>query len=176
MAAPVSADGLLRDGAQREHLGQVDVLTVTVAGARFGIPLDEVVEVLPAARTEPLPGAPPAVLGVLDLRGELIAVLDGDGCLGHRVPPLRTSDRFVLLRGGGYRRAIRVDHVERIVTVARDDIVAAASLAPDVVSGAGLARLPDGLLVVHDPARFLSVPDAHALRDALAALTGRREG
>lgn len=150
--------------------GALDLLTVTVAGARFAIPLDDVVEVLPAARTEPLPGAPPAVIGVLDLRGEVVAVLDGHRCLGEEPPPLRQTDRFVVLRAGGQRRALRVDAAEGLVTVAADDVVAATTMAPDAVSTAGIARLPDGLLVVHDPERFLSVYDVEALQRALAAL------
>lgn len=163
-----------RAAATAPSAASLDLLIVSVAGARFGIPLDEVVEVLPAARVAPLPGAPAAVMGVLDLRGELVAVLDAHRCLGHDAPPVRLGDRFVVLRSGRSRRALRVDDAEALVTVAREDVVAAASVAPQILSGAGVARLPDGLLVVHDPDRFLSVSDAEALREALGALASGR--
>lgn len=176
VARETCVDDLAPDpGASLEGTARLDLLTVSVAGASFAIPLADVVEVLPAARTESLPGAPASVMGVLDLRGELVAVLDAHRCLGHDAPPLRPRDRFVVLRSGGSRRALRVDHAEGLVTVGRADVAMASSVAPEVVSGAGIARLPDGLLVVHDPERFLSVSDAGALRAALAALASRSE-
>lgn len=146
------------------------VLVVIVGGARCALPLDQVVEVLPAARIEPLPGAPTAVSGVLNLRGDVLPVLDGRRCLGLDATPLRPSDRFVVLRVGEQRQALRVDAALDVAVVPDDEVVTAASVMPEVLSTAGIARLPDGLLLIHDPARFLSSRDAAALRRALAGL------
>jgi hypothetical protein len=43
---------------------------------RYAIELKEVAEVLPLAGCTPVPGSPPEFLGVINLRGELRAVLD----------------------------------------------------------------------------------------------------
>jgi purine-binding chemotaxis protein CheW len=48
----------------------------------YAIPLDRVREVLPLPRVSTLPTAPPSVLGVFNLRGEVVPVLDTSSVLG----------------------------------------------------------------------------------------------
>lgn len=143
------------------------VLSFLIGPVRCGLPMEEVAEVLPAARLTPLPGAPAAVLGVLDVRGEVTAVLDGRRCLGLPDAALRPDDRFIVLAVGECRRALRVDAAEDLVAVPHDGITDAASVAPAALSCAGVARLPDGLLIIHDAVRFLSASDAATLKRAL---------
>lgn len=47
-----------------------------VAGRPSGCPLADVHEIIPARATTRLPGAPPHVIGLLNLRGTLLTVLD----------------------------------------------------------------------------------------------------
>ena len=163
------------DGGRTATDGQVEasrhLVTVRIGGLRCGLPLTDVVQVLAAATTDPLPGGPAAVLGVLDLHGDVIAVLDGRACLGLPPTPLRGDDRFVVLAVEGGRQALRVDAVDDLVEVSADAITDAASLGPATMSVAGIARLEDGLLVIHDPTRFLSPQDAGALASALTERT-----
>lgn len=147
----------------------VRVLLVEVSRARCALPLDAVAEVLPAARVEPVPSAPAAVLGVLNVRGEAVAVLDVAVFLGYDRRPLHLSDRFVLLAGTDPPTALRVDGVHDIAELAvrpyegpRRDGNALGDL--------GVALREDGLVVVHDPAAFVAAADHEALRRALAEL------
>ena len=71
--------------------------------------------------------------------------------------------------------ALRVDRAIELVGVDEDAIESAARVAPGAEYVAGIAKLPDGVLVIHDLERFLSLDEA---RDLDAALTrvpaGRR--
>jgi purine-binding chemotaxis protein CheW len=49
---------------------------VGVAGEHYALPVDDVLEVAEYGTVAPLPGAPAAVLGVRNLRGTVLAVLD----------------------------------------------------------------------------------------------------
>ncbi|MEO8857232.1 MAG: chemotaxis protein CheW, partial [Burkholderiaceae bacterium] len=56
---------------------QVAQLVVFVlAQQRFGVWLRHVECVLAAAETTPVPGAPPLVLGIIDLHGTMVPILD----------------------------------------------------------------------------------------------------
>ena len=143
------------------------VLAVTVADVRCAIALDQVREVVPAAWVEPLPDAPAAVMGVLDLRGELLAVVDARNCLGLSASPLRPSDRFVVVASRDRPVVLRVDSADEIMEIPGDAVTEARTVAPDVVTAAGIARLSDGMIVIHDPDRFLSSQDSEQLRRAL---------
>jgi len=117
------------------------------AGAtRCAAPIERLREVLPALPLTPLPGAPPAVLGVANVRGTLVTVVDCRRLLGEsdRAVP----DATVLVDLGGKAVGLAVDSVEDLVEV--DD----SDLAPPVADGsAGWAvRLDDG-----PPARLLDL-------------------
>lgn len=51
-------------------------LLVGVADERYALDVSDVVEVVEIGAITPVPGAPPSVLGVRNLRGQLVPVLD----------------------------------------------------------------------------------------------------
>jgi purine-binding chemotaxis protein CheW len=60
----------------------VQALVLPIGDDRYAVDLTDVREVVPDPALTPLPGAPPAVLGVVNLRGELVPVLDTATLLG----------------------------------------------------------------------------------------------
>jgi purine-binding chemotaxis protein CheW len=64
--------------------------------------------------------------------------------------------------------AMRVDRALDLVTIEEGLIQPVDSVALGAEYVAGLAKLPDALLVIHDLERFLSPPEAHHLETALA--------
>lgn len=146
-----------------------DVLLFEIAGRLYGLPAEQVREVLPAATLTPLPDAPAVVEGVLDVRGEIVPVLDIRA--RFRLPPraIAYSDHLVVARAGARTVAIRVDQAHELRALERDaisDVADPDGGLPGVRYVAGVARLPDGLLVLHDLATFLSA-DEHVALDAL---------
>ncbi len=143
------------------------LLVFALEGLRLALPAPRVVEVLRAAALAPLPSAPAAVTGLLDLRGVPVPVLDLRGKLGLPARVLHPSEHFVLLRALGRTLAVRVD---RALELLEADAVHALGLDTPFTphpSLAGVARGPEGLLLVHDPDRFLTLDEAAALDGAL---------
>jgi purine-binding chemotaxis protein CheW len=60
----------------------MQAIVLPIGEDRYGIELTDVREVVPEPRLTPVPGAPPAVLGVVNLRGEVVPVLDTAQLLG----------------------------------------------------------------------------------------------
>ena len=52
----------------------------TLGGYEYGLPADNVDEVIRFVAVTPVPESPDWVLGVIDLRGRAIPVVDGCGC------------------------------------------------------------------------------------------------
>lgn len=90
-----------------------DVLIVAIGGRLWGLPSAGVRELLRAVEITPAAGLP-GVEGVIDVRGELVPVLDIRGRLG--LPPKRVepSDCLVLVDRGG-SAALRVDGVVELI-------------------------------------------------------------
>lgn len=143
-------------------------LVVAVVGEhRLGFPAAAVAEVLPMVRVTPLPGSPPVVRGVVDIRGRVTAVLDVRARLGLEPRPDAPSDRLVVTTARQRPVALPVDHAEDLVDVPAPDLHPVPHVAPEGLV-AGVARLADGLLLVHDVDRFLGADEAVELDAALA--------
>jgi purine-binding chemotaxis protein CheW len=67
----------------------MQALLLPVGADWYAVPLVRVREVVPAPALVPLPGAPPAVLGAFNLRGEVVPVLDTGVLTGAE--PLRAA-------------------------------------------------------------------------------------
>ena len=140
------------------------VLTFGLAGVRYGLPATDVVRLVRAVAIAPLPKAPAVVEGVVNVRGEIVAVLDLRARFDLPPKPVEPADRFILARAGGRTVAVRADTV--------DDLASVDATAPEaVVAGtrhlAGVGRLPDGLVLIADLGAFLSQAEAEALDEAL---------
>lgn len=149
-------------------MGSVQQLVVfTMEHQRFAVPLETVLRVLSAVEVTPLPGAPESCVGLFDLRGTLVPVIDRRG---RGAASIRVSDQFVVVRSGERLLALVVDDVQ--------GVVATEPLPLPVPPGtkgegayAGATRLDDQLVLIHDIEAFLAPHEAEAMDRALEAAT-----
>jgi chemotaxis signal transduction protein len=94
-------------------VNQRGVLLVRSAGRRLGLPLRGVLEVGEVAEVQPVPGAAPAVRGVMPVRGRLVplahlgALLSGGTC-----PPVAADRAAILAEVASRWLALEVDEVD----------------------------------------------------------------
>jgi chemotaxis signal transduction protein len=89
---------------------------------RFGVSTDLVREVQRAALPAALPNAPPVVRGLLNVRGELIPLMDLRAVLRLPARPIRASDELVICRLGRRTLCFAVDRVIEL-TEMRSELV-----------------------------------------------------
>ncbi len=145
-----------------------DVLLFTLEGQRYALALEDVRELLRAVRLTPLPRAPAVVEGLLNLRGELLPVLDMRRRFRLPARPLSSSDHFVVAQAGRRRVTLRVDRAEGLLSLEAGQLDATPRELPGVGYVAGALKLPDGLVLLHDLRTFLSEAEALELEEALA--------
>jgi len=146
---------------------ELDVLVFEVGGQRYGLPSSGVKELARAVTVVRLPKAPPIVEGVIDVRGAVVPVLDIRGRFRLAAKPLEPTDHLVLAWAGTRLVALRVDRALDFVRLAADTVEDAKRVAPGVEYVAGVAKLPGGLVLIHDLRTFLSEAEAAALGEAL---------
>lgn len=150
----VRASEAASHGPSRDQL-DVAVVVFKVGNRSLGLFASRVDEVQPAAAVKDVPEAPPVVEGVLDLHGEIVPVIDGRRLLELPPRPTQLSDLFVIVRAAA-RVVLHVDAAVGLVNLPLGEIAAVAPMAPRALRAAGIARMDDGLLVVHDTDAFLS--------------------
>ncbi|HEY9228192.1 MAG TPA: chemotaxis protein CheW [Gemmatimonadaceae bacterium] len=121
-------------------------LLFRVGGRLYGCDIRDAQEMVPFRPATRLPGAPSHVMGLINVRGTVVTVLD----LGNRLDATRqaTDDGTILL----------VRHRDRLVGVAVDEVVDVRTLdidasRADEAGGAivrGVATTEDGAVVVLD--------------------------
>lgn len=164
----------LRADQDRAHQSpEQDVLCVRLDGRRLGFRLKDVREVLPVADTTPLPHAPDVLLGLLNLRGQPVPVLDLRARLGLPLRSLHPDDHVVLCQVGERDVGVWVDRADDILHLDPEDVVPVRDAGPHRhVKGA--VMLSDGLMLVTDVDSFLDARESAQLESALAAMTQER--
>ena len=147
----------------------VHVLVVRAGGERLGIPLADVVEVLPALASSALPDAPPMVCGVVNLRGAPLPLVSLRERVGLPTVATDPDHHVVVCRVAGRPVGLWVDAAEVVTEVEADGVVPAEGVVASRHLD-GVALLPDGLLLVYDVRSFLDADAALRLDSALAAV------
>lgn len=147
------------------------LLTFEVAERRYALPAQLLLEVVRAVTIAPLPKAPPIIEGVINYRGTLIPVVGVRQRLGIDPVALSPEQHLLIVVAGSRTVALRVDQALDLVEVPEDVVERADKIAPGAEYVAGLARLPDGLLIIQDLKRFLSLDEVKQLAAAMAKAT-----
>lgn len=137
---------------------------------RYALRLSAVDRVVRMVDVTPLPQAPDIVLGVINAQGRVIPVIN----LRRRFrlperPDFSVRDRLVIARTAQRPVALVADAVDGVLTHSAQDAVAAHEVLPGVEHVEGVVKLDDGLVLIHDLNRFLSLDEAQSLDRALSA-------
>lgn len=136
--------------AQLEPTAAAAVLLVRCGERQFALPLANVERVFPMPFIAPLPGASDGLMGMLNLHGEVVPVVDPHPCLGLPSPKVGAEHRLVLVRANG-PFLVWVDEVEEVVGVQHEETSAVpVSQASSVVGR--VMRLGDTLVPMLSPA------------------------
>ncbi|MBI4538709.1 MAG: chemotaxis protein CheW [Gemmatimonadetes bacterium] len=151
------------DPAQRVS----QLLVFAVGGHRFALGVSAVREVVRAVAVAALPKAPAIVEGVVNVRGALVPVLDIRTRFSLPSRAVWPDQHFIVASAGARVVALRVDRALDVVSVPAEALESASRVVPGIEYVVGLARLPDGVLVIHDLESFLALEEARQLDSAL---------
>lgn len=161
------ARALARPPAPREAADVRDVLTFALGAERYAIETRYVREVVRLAEFSPVPGAPEFVLGVTNLRGEILCLVDLRKFFDVSSKGLTDLSRMVVM---GIERAefgVLVDETFEIAKLPPDHIVP----APESVAGVGreyLLGVTREALIALDGAAVLRDPQLYVNQDGRA--------
>lgn len=146
---------LARAPAQAPRAAEVvEVITFAVAGERYAVAARHVREVVRLSEPTPLPGAPAFLAGVINVRGEIVAVFDLRPLFGLAGGAEGGPSRVLLLGGERVEFGLLADAVHEVLPLRVEDVLP----PPEAVAGAAreyLRGLTAEGLVVLDGARLL---------------------
>jgi len=134
---------------------------------QFALPLAAVWKIVRAAEIAPLPGAPPAVLGVVNIQGKVIPIYDVRRRLGRPARAVRSMDHFVIAHTSRRTVGLLIDVAVDVVRADAGRRVSAGEILPGLEGIESVLKADDQLILIHDLERFLSEADEQALAVAL---------
>lgn len=118
-------------------------------------------------RVTPLPEVPAIIIGVVNFQGKVLPVVDTRRRLGLPDREVRLSDNLLIAKSGGRSLALVVDRVDEVVVLPAKQVQVTKEIVGSAVYVKGVAKLADGLILIHDLETFLSLEEEAALEQAL---------
>lgn len=132
------------------------LFTVRVDQQRYALRLEEVERVLRMVEITPLPEAPPAVLGLINVQGRVMSVLDLRACFDLPQRQVEPEDVLVIVRTAGGLMALAADGVDGVSEGPEQATVAAGEILPAPAHLEGVVKLEDGLVLICDLDQLLA--------------------
>lgn len=140
---------------------QVQCVTFTLEDETYGINVMQVQEVLREIEVAPVPGAPHYVMGIINLRGNVVSVIDARIRFG--LPPKDSTDftRIIVIEVQQHIIGILVDSVAEVVDIKRSEIETAPNVGTDETSKYidGVVSRGEKLLILVDLNKLLSTEE-----------------
>jgi purine-binding chemotaxis protein CheW len=103
-------------------------VTFKLAGETYGINVMQVQEVLRYSEIAPVPGAPPYVLGIINLRGNVVTVIDTRHRFGLEPGDVTDNTRIVIIEADNHVVGMLVDSVAEVVYLRQSEIETAPNV------------------------------------------------
>ena len=102
-------------------LESLRLCTFAVGNLLLGLPVDDVSEVVRGEQVTAVPLAPPAVIGLLNLRGHIIPAVDARTRFGLEPRGAQDEPTHIIVHTLGEQISLVVDRASDVVTVSRAD-------------------------------------------------------
>ncbi len=134
------------------------LLTFDLGDELYGIEATAIAEIREVLPCTPLPNTPDYVLGLINLRGSVLPVIDLRRRFGLPCCPEGPDNRLIILKGAPHMIALRVDCVHELARLAPGDFRPAppgvARIAPEYYEQ--VAPMGERMLIELDVARLLA--------------------
>lgn len=134
---------------------------------RYALHLPSVERVVRMVEVTPLPDAPAIVAGVVNIGGRITPAINLRRRFGLPERELALSDQLIVARTPRRGVALIVDAVADVIECSEQEISTADAIVPGMRYLEGIAKLKDGMILIHDLDLLLSLEEDRALDAAM---------
>lgn len=142
-------------------------LCFSLGQEEFALPLLDVREVIGVPETTPVPQAPPHFVGIMNLRGKVLSVMDLRLKIGIK-PTASSESAVIIIDVGDVQLGVIVDRINSVQAFPADAVddkpVLEGSKIQDSITG--VVRWQEKLILLINVAKALSVDDRAAAKKA----------
>jgi len=157
--------------------GTAHLVCFRIGKETFGVDIFSVREIVKAREITTVPGTSDYVLGIINLRGKIISVMDLAGRLGLGRASVDKASRILVVDLDGLTVGFLVDAATEVLKLPDESIDAAPDELKNTIHDhylEGIGKLDDRLVIILNLSNLLSDRDAEALETAVGV--GASEG
>ena len=143
------------------------LVVFSLCDRRYGLRLSAVERVVRVVDVTPLPNAPEIILGVVNMQGRVIPVINVRRRFHLSEREIALTDQMVVARAARRTVALVVDSVSGVIEYSEREAVGAQDVLPNLQYVEGVIKLDEGLILIHDLDKFLSLEEETVLDRAL---------
>jgi len=159
-----------------EQSTNLHIITFWLAGQEYGLPITDVAQIVEMVTITKLPGVPPAVQGIINVRGRVVPVIDMRLRFELPFSPYHLHTPIILVEHDEWMLGLVADRVDEVLAVARQEIVDGAEILPDELGQAGersldfllgVGKVGRRMIPIMDLKSILSTAEQRVLKKAL---------
>ncbi len=143
------------------------LVVFTLDEQQYALHLSFVERIVRAAAITALPEAPDIVLGVVNVKGMIIPVINIRKRLHLPERALDLNDRFIIAHTSKQLVALCADAVSDVVERPEREMITAEKIVPGMGDVEGVVKLEDGLIFICDIDKLLSFEEHQRLSSAV---------
>jgi len=143
------------------------LLVLTLGNQRYALPLHTIDRVVRMAAITPLPKAPDIILGVVNIQGRIIPIINMRRRFHLPEREIALTDQLIVAHTVRRPVALVADAVLDVIACPIQKLIAAEHIVPGVEYVEGVIKLEDSLILIHDLDKFLSLEEENSLVHAL---------
>ncbi len=146
---------------QTDTATEMQLVVFDLASEFYGVDIGDVREIIRMQTVTRVPGAPPYVEGIINLRGQVIPVVDLRKRLDLVVSEQTNESRIVWVTIHGQDVGVIVDAVTEVLRIPLSSIEPPSSMVSSVDSDylRGIAKLESRLIILLDMSKVLAMMD-----------------
>ena len=150
---------------QEKLVSSFQIVCFKIGHEEYGIDILQVQEILKLPRVTKIPKSIDYIMGVMDLRGKVIPIVDLSKKFKIEAAKVSDSNRAIVVDIGGKQVGLGIDSVSHVIKVNSSDI----EPPPPVVKGisgkyiVGIAKLEDGFIVILDISKIFLTEEISVL-------------
>ena len=144
------------------------LLVFALSGLRCALPLADIERILRAVEMSPVPNAPEIVMGLVNVHGHIIPVLNIRKLFHLPEVEITLNDQIIIAHTTNRPVAILVDNVICVTEYSDQAIISSEELFPGIEYLQGVAKLQDGILYIYNLDTLLSPEDEVGIEPLLS--------
>jgi purine-binding chemotaxis protein CheW len=139
----------------------------TLDEGHYALDLSAVERIIQTVEVTLLPEAPDIVLGVINIHGKIIPVVNIRRRFHLPEKDIEPTNRLIIAHTLKRTVALVVDVVLGVIETPEDRVVKADTVLPGMDYVQGVVKMEDGMILIHDLNKFLSLEEEKTLDTAI---------